>query len=161
MLDPVLLALLAMLRRAWEQGVATHALLDLGHTDLARLLALDAVVHRSADGRLGTMGEESGSVNGAACGEALIGHPALDACRLMEFSPDLREVISRVWSEAWLEHRPDSQPLDALDVARRASHLHNAVKYQEFLDNIEQSERIYHLGDPEGELRAALRLVNP
>jgi unsaturated rhamnogalacturonyl hydrolase len=78
-LDPVLLALLAMQRHSWEQGVATHALLDLGHADLARLLALDAVVHQSADGRLGTVGEESGSVNGAACGEALIGHPALDA----------------------------------------------------------------------------------
>ncbi|MEV0130179.1 glycoside hydrolase family 88 protein [Dactylosporangium sp. NPDC050688] len=79
MLDPVLLALLAMQRHSWEQGVASHALLDLGHTDLARLLALDAAVHQSADGRLGTVGEESGSVNGAACGEALIGHPALGA----------------------------------------------------------------------------------
>ncbi|MEU0556282.1 glycoside hydrolase family 88 protein [Dactylosporangium sp. NPDC006015] len=75
---PVLFALLAMQRHSWEQGVASHALLDLGHTDLARLLALDAVVHQSPDGRLGTVGEESGSVNGAACGEALIGRPAPD-----------------------------------------------------------------------------------
>ncbi len=78
MRDPVLLALLSMQRHSWEQGVASHALLDAGHPGLARLLALDAVVHQSADGRLGTVGEESGSVNGAACGEALIGHPALD-----------------------------------------------------------------------------------
>jgi unsaturated rhamnogalacturonyl hydrolase len=77
--DPVLLALLAMQRHSWEQGVATHALLDLGRPGLARLLALDAVVRQSADGRLGTVGEESGSVNGAACGEALIGHPAHQA----------------------------------------------------------------------------------
>ncbi len=91
--------------------------------------------------------------------DAVWGHPALDACRLMSFSPDLSEVISRVWSEAWLAHRPDSRPLEALDVARRASHLHNAVRYQEFLDNVETSERIYHEGDPEDELRAALRLV--
>ncbi|MEV0565015.1 glycoside hydrolase family 88 protein [Dactylosporangium sp. NPDC050588] len=76
MTDPVLLALLAMQRHSWEQGVASHALLDLGRTDLARLLALDAVVHQSPDGRLGTVGEESGSVNGAACGEALIDLPA-------------------------------------------------------------------------------------
>ncbi|WP_434439570.1 phosphotransferase [Lentzea sp. E54] len=91
--------------------------------------------------------------------DAVWGHPALDACRLMSFSPDLNEVISRVWSEAWLAHRPDSRPLEALDVARRASHLHNAVRYQEFLDNIEESERIYHRDDPAEELRAALRLV--
>lgn len=91
--------------------------------------------------------------------DACWAHPALDACRLMEFHPDQREVISRVWSEAWLALRPDSEPLKALEVARRASHLHNAVKYQEFLDNIEQSERIYHEGDPQAELRAVRQLV--
>ena len=91
--------------------------------------------------------------------DAVWGHPALDACRLMEFSPEMGDVISRVWSEAWLSHRPDSQPLKALEVARRASRLHNAVKYQEFLDNIEISERIYHEGDPQVELRAVRELV--
>ncbi|WP_394616004.1 phosphotransferase family protein [Lentzea sp. JNUCC 0626] len=90
--------------------------------------------------------------------DAVWGHPALDACRVMEFSaPEHHDLIRRVWSEAWLAHRPDARPLEALDVARRASHLHNAVKYQQFLDNVEESERIYHAGDPEGELRAALR----
>lgn len=91
--------------------------------------------------------------------DACWGHPALDACRLAESYPDLHDVINRVWSEAWLRHRPDSEPLKALEVARRASRLHNAVKYQEFLDNIEASERIYHEGDPQTELRAALGLV--
>ncbi|WP_086663775.1 phosphotransferase [Lentzea kentuckyensis] len=91
--------------------------------------------------------------------DACWGHPSLDACRLMENFPDLRDMISRVWSEAWLTHRPDSEPLKALELARRASHLHNAVKYQEFLDNIEQSERIYHEGDPQTELRAVRELV--
>jgi hypothetical protein len=92
--------------------------------------------------------------------DAVWGHPALDACRAMEYAgPELHDHIRKVWSEAWLEHRPDSRPLEALDVARRASHLHNAVKYQEFLDNIEESERIYHDGDPEAELRAVRRLV--
>jgi hypothetical protein len=91
--------------------------------------------------------------------DACWGHPALDACRVIEYSPELRDVISRVWSEAWLAHRPASEPLEALDAARRASHLHNAVKYQEFLDNIESSERIYHEGDPQDELRAVLQLL--
>lgn len=92
--------------------------------------------------------------------DAVWGHPALDACRLMEYAePELHDLIRRVWSEAWLSHRPDSQPLEALKVAPRASRLHNAVKCQQFLDNIEASERIYHEGDPQTELREALRLV--
>jgi hypothetical protein len=32
-----------------------------------------------------------------------------------------------------------------------------AVRYQEFLNGIEPSERIYHLGDPAAAIRAALR----
>ncbi|MFD9706273.1 phosphotransferase [Lentzea sp. NPDC059081] len=91
--------------------------------------------------------------------DAVWGHPALDAARLIAFSPALSEVVSRVWSEAWLDHRPGSRPLEALDAARRASHLHLAVRYQEFLDNIEESERIYHRDDPAEQLRAASRLV--
>ncbi|MFS8104985.1 phosphotransferase [Lentzea alba] len=92
--------------------------------------------------------------------DAVWGHPALDACRVIDYAPpELRDHIAKVWSEAWLTHRPDSRPLDALDVGRRASHLHNAVKYQMFLDNIEQSERVYHEGDPQGELRAVRELL--
>jgi len=90
------------------------------------------------------------------------GHPALDVSKLLMFCPpELHDLVRRVWSEAWLRHRPDSRPLEALDAARRAAHLLNAVKYQEFLDNIEESERIYHRDDPAIELRAALRLVAP
>jgi hypothetical protein len=92
--------------------------------------------------------------------DAVWGHPALDACRVMErCEPEMRDHVRKVWSEAWLTHRPDSEPLEALDVARRAGHLHNAVKYQLFLDNIEQSERIYHEGDPQDELRAVRELL--
>jgi len=46
-------AMLAMQRRAWEQGVASQALLELGETDLAILMAKDAVVNQVKDGRLG------------------------------------------------------------------------------------------------------------
>ena len=40
----VIQAMLAMQRRAWEQGVAAQALLELGETDLVILLARDAIV---------------------------------------------------------------------------------------------------------------------
>ncbi|WP_432988251.1 glycoside hydrolase family 88 protein [Dactylosporangium sp. CA-233914] len=73
MLDhPVLLTLLAMQRQNWEQGVAVHALLDLGLTGLAGRLARDAAVHQSPDGRLGTIGGELGSVNSAANYEGVV-----------------------------------------------------------------------------------------
>jgi hypothetical protein len=92
--------------------------------------------------------------------DASWGHPALDVCRLLEVArPEHRDLIRRVWSEAWLRHRPDSEPGKALEIAQRAYLLHSAVKIQGFLDNIEQSERIYHLGGVEIELRAVRKLV--
>lgn len=67
----VLAALLAMQRQSWEQGVAGHALLDLGRDQQAMLLADAAVTRQHPDGRLGDVSGEDGAVNGAACGEAL------------------------------------------------------------------------------------------
>lgn len=49
----VMRAMLAMQRRAWEQGVASQALLELGEKDLVILMAKDAVVNQRKDGRLG------------------------------------------------------------------------------------------------------------
>ena len=89
--------------------------------------------------------------------DAVWGHPALDAGRLLNFCPpELQDLVRRVWSEAWLRHRPDSEPGKALEIAQRAYLLHSAVKIQEFLDNIEPSERVYHLGDPAAVIRHAL-----
>jgi unsaturated rhamnogalacturonyl hydrolase len=71
-LDAVLTALLTMQRQSWEQGVAAQAALDLHRHDLALLLADAAVTRQAADGRLGDVAGEDGSVNGAACGEAVL-----------------------------------------------------------------------------------------
>ena len=60
------------------------------------------------------------------------------------------------WVEAWRTARPDSDPDRALVVAEPLAHLYYALRYQEFLDGIEKSERIYHLGDPASCVRAAL-----
>ncbi|MET9224996.1 phosphotransferase [Lentzea sp. NPDC003310] len=90
--------------------------------------------------------------------DAVWGHPALDACRVIAYcAPEFRNHLARVWCEAWLTHRPDSRPWEALEAGRRASHLHTAVKCQLFLDNIESSERVYHRSVPADELRAVLR----
>ncbi|MER7001987.1 glycoside hydrolase family 88 protein [Dactylosporangium sp. NPDC000555] len=76
-----MLTLLAMQRQNWEQGVAVHALLDLGLVGLAGRLARDSAVHQSPDGRLGTIGGERDSVNGAANFEGVVRLGLTDAAR--------------------------------------------------------------------------------
>ena len=70
-------AMLAMQRRAWEQGVAAQALLELGETELAVLLAKDAVVNQLKDGRLGLNEGNLPVADPAANGE-----PVLYAARI-------------------------------------------------------------------------------
>jgi rhamnogalacturonyl hydrolase YesR len=53
-LENVKTAMLTMQRFPWEQGVASQALLELGDLLTAELLARDAVLRQSDDGRLGT-----------------------------------------------------------------------------------------------------------
>jgi unsaturated rhamnogalacturonyl hydrolase len=69
--DRALLAMLAMQRRSWEQGVAGHALLALGRLDLAAVVATDAVANQLPDGRLADLGDRN-VVNGAAALETVL-----------------------------------------------------------------------------------------
>jgi Ser/Thr protein kinase RdoA (MazF antagonist) len=90
-------------------------------------------------------------------GDASIGHPALDGVRLRDFlPPDRRAPVASAWCDAWARHRPGSDPARALALAGPLTHLAGAVRYQEFLDNIEASERRYHEADPADSIRAAL-----
>lgn len=68
----VMNAMLAMQRRAWEQGVAAQALLELGETDLMVLLAKDAVVNQLKDGRLGLNEGNTPVADPASNGEPLL-----------------------------------------------------------------------------------------
>jgi len=69
-------AMLAMQRRAWEQGVASQALLEQGDIDLVVLFAKDALVNQAKDGRLGLNGDK-----GPVCDPASNGEPVLAAYR--------------------------------------------------------------------------------
>ena len=69
-------AMLAMQRRAWEQGTAAQALLEQGETDLVVLFAKDAIVNQAKDGRLGLNGDK-----GPVCDPASNGEPVLAAYR--------------------------------------------------------------------------------
>lgn len=69
-LTPVLDALLAMQRRSWEQGVLSHAALDLGLDHLVLPLTEDAVLNQAEDGRLGHL-DDAGLVNCGALVEVV------------------------------------------------------------------------------------------
>ena len=92
--------------------------------------------------------------------DAHFGNPVLDGLRVGEFLPEAeRSVAIRAWVEAWKARRPGADPARAVAVAAPLGQLVYAVRYQEFLDGIEPSERIYHFDDPICSVRAALALV--
>lgn len=70
--EKVMLAMLSMQRYAWEQGVATQALLELGESELAILMAKDAVLRQLDDGRLAVVSSNQGVTDPAANGEAVL-----------------------------------------------------------------------------------------
>lgn len=92
--------------------------------------------------------------------DAHLGNPVLDGLRAGDYlAAPTRPAAARAWVEAWTEHRPGSRPRHALRIAEPLAHLSYAVRYQEFLDGIEPTERIYHRGDPTSTIREALRVA--
>ena len=92
--------------------------------------------------------------------DAHVGDPVLDGLRVVDFlAPERRAAARAAWVSAWRLACPDSDPARALAVAEPLGHLHYAVRYQEFLDGIEESERIYHRDDPGGAVRRALAVA--
>ncbi|WBP85312.1 phosphotransferase family protein [Kitasatospora cathayae] len=89
--------------------------------------------------------------------DACLGHPALDGLRPRAYlTAEAWRHHAGVWTAAWRRHAPGSDPQRALHLAEPLYHLSYALRYQEFLDHIEPSERPYHEGDPAAELRAVL-----
>jgi len=90
--------------------------------------------------------------------DGYFGNPVVDGLRLCDFLPEARRPIAaRAWTDAWTAHVPGSDPTRALAIGEPLAHLAYAVRYQEFLDGIEPSERVYHFGDPANVIREALR----
>jgi hypothetical protein len=89
--------------------------------------------------------------------DAHLGNPVLDGLRVIDYLPaGRRRTAASAWIAAWTTAVPRSRPAAALRIAEPLAHLAYAVRYQEFLDNIEPSERVYHLGDPAAAIRHAL-----
>jgi rhamnogalacturonyl hydrolase YesR len=72
MIEKVKRAMLAMQRATWEQGVAMQAMLELGKEELVILMARDAVLRQSSDGRLAMLGEEFALSDACSPGEAVL-----------------------------------------------------------------------------------------
>jgi len=90
--------------------------------------------------------------------DAHLGNPVLDGLRAADFLPtNAKQAATRAWVRAWADLVLGSDPARALAVAEPLAHLAYAVRYQEFLDGIEPSERVYHDGDPAAAIREALR----
>jgi unsaturated rhamnogalacturonyl hydrolase len=71
-IEKVRQAMLSMQRYAWEQGVASQAMLESGETEWAILMAKDAVLRQLDDGRLAVVSSNQGVTDPAANGEAVL-----------------------------------------------------------------------------------------
>jgi hypothetical protein len=89
--------------------------------------------------------------------DAHFGHPVHDGLRVQSFhGPEGRAAARAAWIAAWRAARPGCDPARALKVGEPLVNLYYAVRYQEFLDGIEETERVYHRGDPATSVRDAL-----
>lgn len=62
-------AMLSMQRASWEQGVAAQALLELGDTESVILMAYEAVLRQTKEGRLAVLYTDNGVTDPASMGE--------------------------------------------------------------------------------------------
>ncbi len=94
--------------------------------------------------------------------DAHVGNPVLDGLRAVDYLPrNQRRTAADAWITAWKAAAPRSRPAEALRIGEPLAHLAYAVRYQEFLDNIEPSERVYHHGDPAAAVRQAIATARP
>jgi len=100
-LERVKRALLSMQRASWEQGVAAQAFLELGDEEQVFLMAKEAALRQTKEGRLSVLYTDNGVTDPAASGEAV-----LHAARTSK-DADLQQAAQRM-AEYLLETAPRS-----------------------------------------------------
>jgi Phosphotransferase enzyme family len=94
-------------------------------------------------------------------GDSRVGNPLLDLAVSARFAPADAEILEQHWLAAWARAVPGSDPGRAWELLRPLAALREAAVYQGFVDNIEPSERVYHLGDVQPSLDRASALSRP
>jgi hypothetical protein len=93
-------------------------------------------------------------------GDCGVGHPLLDQPAFLDRVPaDAVETVRRHWHKEWSRALPGSDPARASLLLRPVAAARQALVYQNFLDNIEPSERPYHAADPADWLQRASKLI--
>jgi Ser/Thr protein kinase RdoA (MazF antagonist) len=92
-------------------------------------------------------------------GDSRIGNPVLDLAVLGRLPAPAGQARAAHWLATWKQAVPGSDPERAWRLLRPLAALRFAAVYQNFLDHIEPSERVYHEQDVEPALQAAARLA--
>ncbi len=119
----------------------------------------DVLVHGDAHPGNARIGEGASRGIWFDWGDSTIGHPLLDLAVLDRPGTPYCDELVRHWLDAWKRAVPRSDPHRAWPLVRPLAALVGAVVYQNFLDCIERSERVYHDGDVDPCLERAARLV--
>jgi unsaturated rhamnogalacturonyl hydrolase len=161
----VMNAMLSMQRRAWEQGVASQALLELGEKELVILMAKDAVVNQKKDGRLGLNEGDKPVTDPASNGEPVLfaaratGDKSLEiaAAGMLDFllnkAPKTREGIiyhnfieNMIWVDAFYMAPPFLAVCGKYDEA-----IKQITGYRKILLNPER-KLYYHMWDEDRQI---------
>ncbi len=89
-INKVKMAMLSMQRASWEQGVAAQAFLEQGDEHMTYLMAMEAQLRQTPEGRLSVLYTDNGVTDPAASGEAVL--------NAFKFSgdPSLKEAADRM-----------------------------------------------------------------
>jgi unsaturated rhamnogalacturonyl hydrolase len=71
-IDKVSRAMFSMQRASWEHGVAAQAMLELGNEEMVYLMAKEAVLRQTDEGRLSVVYSDNGVTDPASGGEAVL-----------------------------------------------------------------------------------------
>ncbi len=138
--------MLCMQRNSWEQGIASHALIDMMEEDLIYLFAREAVVRQHEDGRLGIMYGDESSTDPASNGEAVFISAKLNKDSLMEKAG--MKMLNYLLIEApktkngILYHRKDSKQLWIDSMYMAPPFLAFAGEYKEAVKQIKGIRQI-------------------
>ncbi len=116
-------AMLSMQRASWEQGVAAQAFLEMGDQEMTYLMAKEAVLSHTKEGRLSVLYSDGGSLDPACSGEAVwVAYQQSGDNELKQAAEEMLEFLLEKAprnSEGILYHQMNSQEFwsDALYMA--------------------------------------------